>query len=90
MTFEFVPPPYSGRVVIDDIVEGGTRGLHMPRGFMSLKDDGIDECMMFCDEYHEIAIGVGGTLKTLLGSDGPFVKEAEEYLRTGGIANTHL
>ena len=61
------------------------RGVHMPEGFMSFKDDGIEECEMFCGPDHDTHLTSAMTLKTLLRGDGPFVREAEYYLRTGNL-----
>jgi hypothetical protein len=52
-------------------------------GFFSIKDDGLEECREFCDEYHDSVNGVGETLATLLSGDGPHQKKAEYYMRTG-------
>ncbi len=62
------------------------RGTFIVDGFFSFKDDGIDECIMFCGDEHDIVIGKGNTLRSLLAGDGPFIEEAEYYLRTGGVA----
>ncbi len=52
-------------------------------GFFSIKDDGIEECREFCDEWHDSVQGVGETLATLLSGEGPHEKETEHYMRTG-------
>ncbi len=52
-------------------------------GFFSIKDDGIVECDLYCDEWHDSVQGVGETLDTLLSGEGPHQKEIEHYMRTG-------
>ncbi len=61
------------------------RGVHTPEGFMSIKDDGLEECEMFCGTYHDNINWVGNTLEALLSEDGPFIEEAESYLKTGHL-----